>query len=107
MPVNTITDPTIRERIEKGAAWLDEVKPEWRSLIDTEALRMYSGDSCVLGQVFATDATEAGISNGYSYAYHEANEASYRWATGLGFESGGEDYFTLRAAWLGFLGETR
>ena len=98
-------ESTTRERIEKGAAWLDKVKPEWRSLIDTETLDMRAGDVCVLGQVFATAATEAGISNGYSYAYHEANEASYQWAIDHGFESGGEDYSTLRAAWLDFLSE--
>ena len=100
-------ESTTRERIEKGAAWLDEVKPEWRTLIDTEILRMYSGVSCVLGQVFSVEAYEAGHSNGYSYAFHVAPEVSARWAIDHGFESGGEDYFTLRAAWLGFLGETR
>jgi hypothetical protein len=98
---------TIRERIERGAAWLDEVKPEWRNLIDTETLDMHTGNACVLGQVFAVDAAVAGLSNGYSYAFHAAAVVSALWAIEHGFESGGEDYSLLRAAWLGFLGETR
>jgi hypothetical protein len=106
MPTITST-PTVRERVERGAAWLDEVKPEWRTLIDAEILRMYSPQFCVLGQVFSVEAHEAGLSNGYSYAFHVAPEVSARWVIDHGFESSGEDYSTLRAAWLGFLGETR
>ena len=96
---------TIRERIEKGAAWLARVKPEWRTLIDTESLDMRAGDACVLGQVFATEAKENNLSNGYSHAYHVAAEVSAWWAIDHGFESGGEDYWDLRAHWLRFLAE--
>ena len=99
------TTSTTRERIERGAAWLDEVKPGWREIIDTENLRMYSGVSCVLGQVFSVEAYEHDCSNGYGYAFYLANESSAWWAINHGFESGGEAYFHLREAWLDFLAE--
>lgn len=35
-----------------GAAFLDEFRPGWHDLIDTDTLRMEHGSACILGQVF-------------------------------------------------------
>jgi hypothetical protein len=104
MPTITNT-PTVRERVERGAAWLDEVKPEWRTLIDAEGLQMYSPQFCVLGQVFSVEAYEQKTGTGYAHAFTLSGAGAATWAINHGFESGGEDYSTLRAAWLGFLAE--
>jgi hypothetical protein len=106
-----VISPTPRERVEKGAAWLDEVKPEWRHEINTNELRMYSPRSCVLGQVFSTEAYEAGTSNGYSHAFTLTGTHDYRWMTDHGykwmidhgFEVAQESYEELAEAWLRYL----
>lgn len=42
----------IRNRVMAGVAFLDENVPQWRERIDPNELRMNSGTTCVLGQVF-------------------------------------------------------
>jgi hypothetical protein len=63
-----VISPTLRERIEKGAAWLNKVKPEWRDLVDISDLDLASGFYCVLGQVFHDEAEEYGYADGFDYA---------------------------------------
>lgn len=41
----------VRERIEAGAAYLDETLPGWWDTIDLDTLNMGSGCRCVLGQL--------------------------------------------------------
>lgn len=43
---------TISERVARGAAWLDENKPEWWRRVSLIELEMASPCRCVLGQVF-------------------------------------------------------
>jgi hypothetical protein len=43
---------TLQERVQKGAAWLDEYHPTWAGLIDLEILDLGDGCKCVLGQLF-------------------------------------------------------
>src|SRR3954462_4880367 len=41
-------------RVDRGIELLDERKPGWRMLIDTDALDMADGYSCILAQVHGT-----------------------------------------------------
>jgi hypothetical protein len=47
----------IKERVDAGAAALDEVRPSWRSGIDPDALDVTSLFACPLGQTFGTFGT--------------------------------------------------
>jgi hypothetical protein len=40
------------ERVKRGAALLDKVRPGWRNTIDLSTLDLSSGCLCILGQVF-------------------------------------------------------
>lgn len=42
----------IKERVARGAARLDEVKPDWRSSVNVSRLDMEDSYQCVLGQAF-------------------------------------------------------
>lgn len=61
----------IAERVVQAAAWLDEIQPDWRDRVDPLILDMDSPDDCVLGQVFAAEADEYGMSSGSVYAAEE------------------------------------
>lgn len=39
------------DRVLVGAAWLDEVDPDWYTRVDTETLNVESFCGCVLGQI--------------------------------------------------------
>lgn len=109
--------PTLRERIEAGAAWLDEVKPEWRDLIDLDVLDVGDGRYCVLGQVFDNDEA-ADYYNGYDYAYnavvpepepdHESDQPYQDWLNAHAFDVDLNHvaYATLTEGWLAYLRET-
>lgn len=43
-----------KQRVELGAAWLDENEPTWVYLIDLAELRLESEFKCVLAQVFGS-----------------------------------------------------
>lgn len=59
---------TIAERVTAGAAWLDATRPGWDQLVDLGRLDMQSACLCVLGQVFAAAADDAGYIYGFDYA---------------------------------------
>jgi hypothetical protein len=50
---------TITERVERGAALLDEKRPEWWQLIELERLDIGSHCDCIAGQ----------LSGGYNYRF--------------------------------------
>ena len=58
---------TIRQRVEKGAAWLDRERPGWRDRIDLSNLDLGSGRHCVLGHEFEREAANVWLS-GFTYA---------------------------------------
>lgn len=51
MGATTMTD-SIQQRVAKGAAWLDTVRPGWRDSISLDKLDIASGCECVCGQTF-------------------------------------------------------
>ena len=46
-----ITEAAVRERVQRGAEYLDEREPGWHRRIDPDTLELGSGDRCVLGQL--------------------------------------------------------
>ena len=60
-----------RERVARGAAWLDEVAPGWERKLDLSVLDIADPDRCVCGQVFMQPAIESNYTSGYSYARFE------------------------------------
>lgn len=57
-----------QERVTRGAAWLDDVKPGWFTIIDLTTLDLGYAYRCVAGQVFASEAAESGKCCGFCYA---------------------------------------
>lgn len=105
-PVGDVT-PTLRERIERGAAWLDEVRPDWREHINLATLELSSGYHCVLGQVF-NDEVEDPDGDGFDYAVaHVVPVPAPRtpWLVDHGFDAKNFDYDPLTAAWREYLQE--
>lgn len=47
-----MTAEEARERVNRGAALLDQRRPGWAGELDLNTLHMASCDSCVLGQLF-------------------------------------------------------
>lgn len=102
-----ITTSTILQRIERGTAWLDEVKPEWRDEISRATLDLAYPSTCVLGQAFATEAHDYDWDDGFEYVYSSgyykgaAGESlSARWMVDHGFDRSAESYDVLTIAWL-------
>lgn len=106
-PTETVAPvaPAIRERVERGAAWLDETKPGWRSLIDQFTLDLDDAEYCVLGQVFANDADSDQSGYGYVLALLESQQGTMseavRWSIDHGFDEVG--FADLTTAWLRYL----
>jgi hypothetical protein len=42
------------ERVRRGAAWLDQVKPGWEQMIDIRQLNLRQFESCTIGQTFGS-----------------------------------------------------
>lgn len=105
-PVPTL-QPTIRERIERGIAWLDQTVPAWRDAIHRRALDLSDSNDCVLGQVFYAEAARVNDRDGFNYAMKTYVSDDYAaqsaWVIGHGFEADGESYDVLTVAWLHLL----
>lgn len=85
----------IEERVELGAAWLDENRPGWLDRIDLDTLSVEHCDLCILGQIYGD----------YCDAPDEAKYASIGDATpsrdrGFNAYSGrDEEYEALTVEW--------
>lgn len=67
--MTTTTVPTIPERVQAGAAWLDETEPGSVDRIDPDQLDLASICDCILGQIHGDydDARDARL-QGSDYA---------------------------------------
>lgn len=59
---------SVRERVARGAWWLDGVSPGWRDAIALSTLDIMSNKRCVLGQVFSDAAASHKSTSGVDYA---------------------------------------
>jgi hypothetical protein len=46
-----ISPEQVRERVQRGAEYLDDVDPEWHRRVDSETLELGDGRHCILGQL--------------------------------------------------------
>lgn len=53
---------TLTTNVERGAAWLDDVRPGWYLEIDVADLDLQNSRRCVLGQLAVQIAEENGVS---------------------------------------------
>lgn len=58
-----ITPDQARERVQQGAAYLDDVDPGWHRRIDSEILELGDGKHCILGQLHGEFRLGLGRSN--------------------------------------------
>jgi hypothetical protein len=65
------TTTLIEQRVANGAAKLDEVKPDWYSLIDMDHLNMSYADQCILGQAFQGDGGYCNTLERMAWADHD------------------------------------
>lgn len=94
---------SVEERVARGAALLDAQVPNWWERIRVLDLDMARGCACVLGQVFANDATR--YQNGYDIGVNRLNSDRVSVAVSNGFDSYGtaasrsDDFEALRISW--------
>jgi hypothetical protein len=50
--VTAVAELTIEQRVDRGAAWLDECRPAWWAEIDLIRLDLDHQEDCVLGQLW-------------------------------------------------------
>ena len=87
--------------VERGAAFLDDVYPEWWAVIDTDTLKLDNTQLCVLGQLYKQRHPRAhACLSPYDSMVQELLGGDYRRPPRLGFitwRSGRWD--TLTQAW--------
>lgn len=49
--IQAVTYDAARKRVERGAAYLDDVDPGWHDRVDPSTLELADGSACVLGQL--------------------------------------------------------
>lgn len=89
-----VTQGTIRRRVNRGAAWLDKVFPDWVNRINLESLKLVSGERCVLGQLFGDYYQTADFFFGNHLTLKDER---------LGFSAPVGQYGTLEATWKRFI----
>ena len=60
----------LKKRINRGVAFLDEVKPKWLKKIKLKKLNISHDKKCVLGQVFGSFGKAA---EDYNLSYHSGS----------------------------------
>lgn len=93
-----------RTRVRRGAAYLDDVDPEWYRQIDPETLELSSGSSCVLGQLhgdFRMGLSRSQLINMSSAPRTSLSPVSYgfKCIEGVGDAVQERDYRYLNRAW--------
>jgi hypothetical protein len=100
------------ERVERGAAFLDEHAAGWESRIDDQRLAMNLPCRCILGQIFKEQAAPY---NGYEWAIVEFSDnekwysdGAFRWSIWHGFTTeDGRPFQQLEDAWLDLMADRR
>lgn len=100
-----ITPEQVQKRVERGAAYLDEVDPTWYRRIDAEALALENGRHCVLGQLHGE--FRLGLGRSHLISLSSAPRASlspvaygFKCVEGVPEEWQKRDYDLLDAAWM-------
>ena len=99
-----ITEEKVRERVQRGAAYLDEMDPGWHRQVDPNTLELGSGRQCVLGQLHGE--FRLGLGRSRLISLSSAPRASlspvaygFKCVEGVSDEWQARDYELLTAAW--------
>lgn len=99
-----ITATNARERVRRGAAYLDQIDPEWYRQINPETLELDDGRHCVLGQLHGE--FRLGLSRAHLLNLSSAPRASlspvaygFKCVEGVSEEWQSKDYRLLAEAW--------
>lgn len=119
----------ICKQVQKGAAWLDQVRPNWWQEIDIAKLDLSDGCRCVLGQIAGNPQNDRGTwqtrdpDGKFSYAKegyevvtdfvmmvtgYADYQMRFRWASEHGFNAGdiiGMTYEELDEHWISAIKE--
>jgi hypothetical protein len=84
-------DDKIRERVRRGVALLNDVRPSWTKRLSVGRLELESCEVCVLGQLYGD----------YEHGLKHFDKAVRRNPTAFGFTTrGGDEYWEkLNAIW--------
>lgn len=99
-----ITEEAVQERVQRGAAYLDEVDPGWHRRVNADTLELEDGRHCVLGQLHGE--FRLGLGRSHLVSLSSAPRASLS-PVAHGFKCVGNvseawqarDYELLTAAW--------
>jgi len=93
-----------RTRVERGAAYLDEIDPGWHRRVDPDTLELSSGSSCILGQLHGD--FRMGLSRSQLIDLSSAPRASlspvsygFQCVSGVDDAAQDRDYAYLNQAW--------
>lgn len=99
-----ITLRNARERVQRGASYLDDVDPEWYRRVDAETLELADGKHCVLGQLHGE--FRLGLGRSHLITMSSAPRASlspvsygFKCVEGVSDEWQDRDYDLLNTAW--------
>ncbi len=97
------------DRARAGAAFLDHANPGWAARIDTSALSLSDGESCVLGQLHGdyrlglgrARVTDLSSAPGAGRLFHAASpvDLGFQAVGALGSAEEALDYASLTRAW--------
>lgn len=99
-----ISGEAVRERVQRGAAYLDEVDPGWHRRVDVETLELGDGQQCVLGQLHGEFRLGLGRSHLLTLSSAPRTSLSpvaygFKCVNGVSDEWQARDYDLLTAAW--------
>jgi len=99
-----ITPERVRQRVQRGAAYLDDVDPEWYRHVDAETLELGDGRHCILGQMHGE--FRLGLGRSHLISMSSAPRASlspvaygFKCVEGVSEEWQAYDYELLNEAW--------
>jgi hypothetical protein len=99
-----ITEENVRERVRRGAEYLDDMDPGWHRRVDADTLGLEDGQHCVLGQLHGD--FRLGLGRSQVLTLSSAPRASlspvaygFKCVEGVSDEWQARDYELLTQAW--------
>lgn len=99
-----ITEENVRERVQRGAEYLDEMDPGWHRRVNANTLELEDGQHCVLGQLHGE--FRLGLGRSHVLTLSSAPRASlspvaygFKCVEGVSDEWEARDYELLTQAW--------
>jgi hypothetical protein len=99
-----ITEEKVRERVRRGAEYLDDMDPGWHRRVDADTLELEDGQHCVLGQLHGDFRLGLGRSHVLTLSSAPRSSLSpvaygFKCVEGVSDEWEARDYELLTQAW--------